>query len=82
MQGYCSGKLLAKRVIQIQSKSKIPFMYLKIGEKVFDPQVIANIFAEYYQELCGLNTSNTSHPISADAIDSFLCKLSLPSLSP
>lgn len=57
-------------------------MYSKSKEKVCNPQDIANLFAEYYQDLNNLKDLETSHPVSEVKIDYFLTKLSLPSLTP
>lgn len=81
MQGDRPGKLLAKRVKQIQARNKIPYMFDKHKTKVHDPQKIADLFADYYQDLYNISESEPFHPLSADKIDVFLKKLSLPSLS-
>lgn len=74
MQGDRPSKVLARRVKQIKAKTKIPFMYSKNNQKIYDPQGIANIFADYYQELF-------SDIISSDKLDSFLSRINLPTVS-
>lgn len=82
VQGDRPGKLLAKRVKQYQAKSKIPYMFSRTGEKIYNPQDIANRFADYYRELYNIQTSETNRVISPESIDDFLSKISLPSLTP
>lgn len=81
LQGDRPGKLLAWRVNQMQARSKIPFMLSTTREKIYDPQAIANLFADYYQELYNLENSPSVPPVVPATIDSFLSQLSLPKLS-
>lgn len=81
VQGDRPGKLLARRVKQSQAKSKIPYMFSRTGEKIYNPQDIVNRFADYYRELYNIEASETNQLISPESIDDFLSTISLPSLT-
>lgn len=81
VQGDRPGRILAKRVKQLQVKSKFPYLYTKDKQKICDPQAIENTFADYYQKLYNLGISEPSSSISPTQIDYFLSKLSLPTLN-
>lgn len=81
LQGDRPSKILARRVKQTQARTRIPYMVAKDRTKSFDPQAIANIFADYYQDLYNLQESDPSSGGDPDIIDSFLSRIPLPSLS-
>lgn len=41
----------------MQARKKIPYMYAKNKDNICDPQGIADLFAEYYQDLYNINRS-------------------------
>lgn len=81
LQGDRPGKILARRVKQQQANRRIPYMYTSRNEKVYDPQIITNIFADYYKGLYNIGKDPSIPPVTPIAIDSFLSKMSLPTLS-
>lgn len=48
LQGEKPGKILANRVKTHRAKSKISHFNTLNGNKIFDPRIIANTFADYY----------------------------------
>lgn len=76
VQGGRPGRMLTKRVKQLQVRSKIPYFY---SNKRY--ATLQHLFADYYQKLYNLETSESSSPISPTQIDSVLSQLSLPTLN-
>lgn len=56
-------------------------MFSSNGEKIYNPQAIANLFADYYRDLYNIQTSEPDQLVSPESIDGFLSKISLPSLT-
>lgn len=77
-----AGKFFADRLKIQRSKTRIPHIFHpKTSAKVENPQAIADAFAEYYSSLYNLkDDTSTVQPVSG-AIEQFLAKLTLPSLS-
>lgn len=65
----------------MQARNKIPYMFDKNKVKICDPQGIVDLFADYCQNLYNIHESEPSHSPSAEKINAFLGKLSLPLLS-
>lgn len=72
VQGDQPGKLLARRVKQLQAKSRIPYIFSSSKEKIYDPQAIANLFVHYYQDLYNIQTSDPAHPFLPEKNGSIL----------
>lgn len=69
------------RVKNFQTKTKIPFMYSPQKDEVVNPQIIANLFMDYYKGLYNLGDNTSTHPISVPTIENFLSRVSLPKVS-
>lgn len=81
-QGDKPGRFLANRVKFLQAKSKIQFITTASGSRLYDPRSITNSFAEYYSNLYNIQDDPSIPPVTPAAVQTFLSKLSLPSLNP
>lgn len=79
MQGDRPGKMLAKRVKQNQTRTRIPFMMSKDNQVIMSPRLLQ--ISDYYQELYNLEKSSAIPPILPGKIYSFLSKIPLAKLT-
>ncbi|MGL4560929.1 MAG: hypothetical protein ACRCV0_01400 [Brevinema sp.] len=74
-QGDRAGKLLARQIKQLETKSPITSI-ISNGQTLLDPIEINNTFKDYYEELYKAQAS-----IKLDNINIFLNKIDIPSIS-
>lgn len=81
LQGDRPGRLLANRVRAYQARSKVSYISGSDGSRIYDPQHIAESFANYYKDLYNLKDDVATPTALASDVSSFLDKIALPKLT-
>lgn len=81
--GNKADRLLAQQLKDKTFKQKLPYLYHpQTGEKLLNPQDMANAFSIYYSSIYNLQSQESTPQPTPELIDEFLNSISLPSLTP
>lgn len=72
-----AGKLLARQLKAKTFKQKLPYLFRpQTGEKLLNPQDVADAFSVYYNSLYNLQSQENTPQPTPELIDEFLNSLS------
>uniref|UniRef100_A0A8C5R388 Reverse transcriptase domain-containing protein n=1 Tax=Leptobrachium leishanense TaxID=445787 RepID=A0A8C5R388_9ANUR len=74
------GKLLARQLRPRNMSQKVATLKSEQG-LIYNPSVIADNFAKYYESLYNLEATDQAHPPAVSVVDEYLDTVHLPSLS-